>query len=806
MKNKGITLIALVITIIVLLILTGVSLSLVAGNDGILQKATKAVSENQKASLQEELELKMSELVMEYYSEENSEYATIGEYIKQKIKGYKLANGSKIKYDEGKEQFSFEIGGGEATFKIDENGKIIDLEFPKDSNSGSGSSKPKDTIPPAVRIKETTTNSITFYATDAVGIVAYAKTESNEQPTEWEEIEEIQELEKTMTGLINNKTYYIWVKDGAGNISEPQEAITINFENFTHEETWTGSTAMITVTAPKTGVKYRIGATGEWSDYDTPISVESGTTVQFIITDGTNSTTATSVTPRLKSMVSYDKNGGTGNVPATKECAHEDNVKVDFASKPTREGYTFNGWSTNRSASNAEYTENGENKTFEMPARAVILYAIWIPNSGTVYKVEHRQMNVDGNGYTIVETENLAGTTGASITPTVKAYTGFTQPSTQTTTIAADGSTTVVYDYIRNQYSYTLERADGVSTTGSTETGEYYYDATITLNASVMPGYTWDKWIGSDSSFTKTEAVTTLRMPASSLTMTPKANLQSYTVTYDANGGENAPTNQTKIHGTALTLSTVEPTREGYTFKEWNTNAEGTGRSYPAGESYEVESNVTLYAIWNQVTSLVEQVKPANYGDRVTNYSAGGVTDWRVFYNDGNNVYLITTDLISEKINSAQDIKNLSVASQWTSYIDPSIPNAIAYGAPTESMLLASYNAKNGTSQTSQVEGDLYVIGKIYCLSEKAYSMAGIVNSSKQRQRYAILPTSRSFERKIAAAPPGGWGENGVRYVSSEGEIFTNYYWDHTDTLRAVVCLPTDCEGSLSNGELTIKK
>ena len=41
-KNRGITLVSLVITIIVLLILAGVTISLVVGNNGIIQKAQEA--------------------------------------------------------------------------------------------------------------------------------------------------------------------------------------------------------------------------------------------------------------------------------------------------------------------------------------------------------------------------------------------------------------------------------------------------------------------------------------------------------------------------------------------------------------------------------------------------------------------------------------------------------------------------------------------------------------------------------------------------------------------------------------------
>ena len=56
-ETKGITLIALVITIIVLLILSGISLSLVLGENGILEKATGASIEYQIAKGREELSL-----------------------------------------------------------------------------------------------------------------------------------------------------------------------------------------------------------------------------------------------------------------------------------------------------------------------------------------------------------------------------------------------------------------------------------------------------------------------------------------------------------------------------------------------------------------------------------------------------------------------------------------------------------------------------------------------------------------------------------------------------------------------------
>ena len=80
--------------------------------------------------------------------------------------------------------------------------------------------------------------------------------------------------------------------------------------------------------------------------------------------------------------------------------------------------------------------------------------------------------------------------------------------------------------------------------------------------------------------------------------------LASHTVKYNANGGTNAPSNQTKWYGTVLTLTSEQPTRTGYTFWGWGTSANATVATYPAGGSYGADADITLYAVWkpNQYT------------------------------------------------------------------------------------------------------------------------------------------------------------------------------------------------------------
>lgn len=112
-----------------------------------------------------------------------------------------------------------------------------------------------------------------------------------------------------------------------------------------------------------------------------------------------------------------------------------------------------------------------------------------------------------------------------------------------------------------------------------------------------------------------------------------------YTVTYDANGGTDAPSSQTKEQGESITLSTAEPRRANsnagnyvvtlnanggsvtpssmssarttyYFFEGWNTRADGSGTSYSSGAVYSENANATLYAQWNAVTGSTSVILP----------------------------------------------------------------------------------------------------------------------------------------------------------------------------------------------------
>ena len=91
--------------------------------------------------------------------------------------------------------------------------------------------------------------------------------------------------------------------------------------------------------------------------------------------------------------------------------------------------------------------------------------------------------------------------------------------------------------------------------------------------------------------------------------------LAPFTVSYNANGGNGAPSAQEKRYDITLTLSSTVPTRTGYTFTGWNTAADGTGTAYAAGATYSANADVTLYAQWtHHTTSGIDWNPSANSG------------------------------------------------------------------------------------------------------------------------------------------------------------------------------------------------
>ena len=73
-----------------------------------------------------------------------------------------------------------------------------------------------------------------------------------------------------------------------------------------------------------------------------------------------------------------------------------------------------------------------------------------------------------------------------------------------------------------------------------------------------------------------------------------------FTVHYDAGEGTGAPEDQQRTLSTALALSERIPTRPGYTFLGWDTDASAAMLRYKPGDLFAENADVTLYAVWIQ--------------------------------------------------------------------------------------------------------------------------------------------------------------------------------------------------------------
>ena len=78
-RNEGITFITLVVTIIVLLILAGISINMLMGQNGILSKATTAKTQTESTNARDDLALAITSLGMDYHI--NGQGGTFRDYI-----------------------------------------------------------------------------------------------------------------------------------------------------------------------------------------------------------------------------------------------------------------------------------------------------------------------------------------------------------------------------------------------------------------------------------------------------------------------------------------------------------------------------------------------------------------------------------------------------------------------------------------------------------------------------------------------------------------------------------------------------
>ena len=251
---------------------------------------------------------------------------------------------------------------------------------------------------------------------------------------------------------------------------------------------------------------------------------------------------------RKQYSVSFNANGGTGDAMAAADYVYGETRALP-ANTYTREGYSFLGWATTAGATAPTYFDADER--FQMGSANVELFAVWSIGQYTITFILY--------GSTVYDT--VTANYGASVTapddPTREGYRFVGWDTTIPSTMPAR-NLTITATWNVKQFTITYYLFDG-GTVYYSQTADYGTAITAPSNPT-REGY---QFLGWNTTIPST-------MPAENVIRYGTWEVKSYTLTF-AKGynGTDYYTRSTVEYGTAITLPTEEPTREGYSFTGW---------------------------------------------------------------------------------------------------------------------------------------------------------------------------------------------------------------------------------------------
>ena len=311
--------------------------------------------------------------------------------------------------------------------------------------------------------------------------------------------------------------------------------------------------------------------------------------------------------------LTYDGNGATGGKTDPQNGVTDQKVNVR-QNGFTRDGYTFVTWNTqadckgNAVRPNSEWTLRGSST----------LYACWAGVAQT--------LTYHGNGATGGNTAAQSGHTGDELTTNANGFTrdGYTFVRWDT---AKDGSGTAYGEGKNGVGRYTMKPAgndlyaiwqanpasiryrDDWGATGSTPdtTGVTGQNVTIAQNGFTRPGYTFTGWARDRRTDPSLQPGGRYTLTPGTTTLWAQWKADPAHLIYNSNSGSTSQTRRTDgVVDQTVTVIANPFTRSGYTFTGWNTQADGRGKAYAAGNGFRLvadpKSNPVntsvLYAQW----------------------------------------------------------------------------------------------------------------------------------------------------------------------------------------------------------------
>jgi len=302
--------------------------------------------------------------------------------------------------------------------------------------------------------------------------------------------------------------------------------------------------------------------------------------------------------PLLTATITLDANGGTG-VPATVTLLLNSQFGTQLPT-PTKSGYIFAGW---------YYQNQSPVNPTDLASGNMTLVAHWTPDTGK-YTVT---FNPDG-GTVSPETKTVDKNTavGTLPTPTKEGYTfggWFIGANQVDENYTVTGNVTFTAKWIPNVYTITFN-ADGGTVTPATKQINYN-DKVGTLPIPTKDGYTFNGWYAGNVQVDANYVVT------DNVTFIAKWSAKTYTITFDANGGNQVtPSFVTVTYGeTYQTLPVPTHSNPAMNFAGWFVGI----NQIVEGGTVAITENSTAKAKWTDKDVFKVEIK--NYkanGDSIT--------------------------------------------------------------------------------------------------------------------------------------------------------------------------------------------
>ena len=338
-------------------------------------------------------------------------------------------------------------------------------------------------------------------------------------------------------------------------------------------------------------------------------------------------------------LVQYNANGGTGAPSAFYHYVGSGN-SILSTTVPTFDGYTFAGWGSSNvlTPKDPKYFAGGSFSTDS----DVTLYAVWRKIAG--------ELQVNSTNNAVISKKGIAsfyrftpktsgkyviystGTYNDSVVwgrPSVRLYNedligehlwsygggengnvrweyDLVAGTTYYLGVSyIDDTTGTIPFTFGNVYNIIYDANGG---TGAPDTQSKDYNKNLILSTTVpnRTGYNFIGWSASSTATSATYAAGSSFTINANTTLYAVWEANTYTVSYNANGGTGVPSDQIKTYDQVLTLSDKVPTRTGYTFLGWSTSSTATSATYSAGDSFTTNANTTLYAVWHAHTVVTD--------------------------------------------------------------------------------------------------------------------------------------------------------------------------------------------------------